>query len=83
MDSLGSFKISMSIAKSISWCRKSARSAELNNGPPEDFGERIKAIPHAKVVMAGLMDLVSFPDHDSDGRDHQRLAARFTVVPRP
>jgi putative ABC transport system permease protein len=30
----------------------------------EDFGEQIKRLPHVKQVMAGLMDVVSFPDQD-------------------
>jgi putative ABC transport system permease protein len=44
--------------------QKVGSSAELNNGLPEDFGERINGIPRVKEVMAGLMDVVSFPDHD-------------------
>ncbi len=39
-------------------------SAELNNSLPEDFGEQIQRLPHVKEVMAGLMDVVSFPDYD-------------------
>lgn len=39
-------------------------SAELNNSLPEDFGEQIQRLPHVKEVMAGLMDVVSFPDQD-------------------
>ena len=39
-------------------------SAELNNGLPDALGDRIRKLPHVAAVMGGLMDVVSFPDHD-------------------
>lgn len=37
---------------------------ELNNGLPESLGAKIAKLPNAGAVMGGLMDVVSFPDHD-------------------
>ena len=37
---------------------------QLSSGIDESLGDRIRALPEARQVIAGLMDLVSFPDHD-------------------
>ncbi len=44
--------------------QKVGSSAELNNGLPVSMTKSIENIPHVKEVMAGLMDVVSFPDQD-------------------
>ncbi|HEV3415182.1 MAG TPA: ABC transporter permease [Pirellulales bacterium] len=44
--------------------QKVGSSAELNNGVPEAMGNRIKELMPGATVMGGLMDVVSFPDHD-------------------
>ncbi len=38
--------------------------AELNNGLPADTEQKIGRIPGVGAAMGGLMDVVSFPDHD-------------------
>ncbi len=38
--------------------------AELNNGLPESLGDKIHQVPHVTDVIGGLMDVISFPDHD-------------------
>jgi len=39
-------------------------AAELNNGLPEEMEDKIAQVPGVDAVMGGLMDVVSFPDHD-------------------
>ncbi len=38
--------------------------AELNNTLPDAMEDEIRKIPNVASVMGGLMDLVSFPEHD-------------------
>jgi putative ABC transport system permease protein len=44
--------------------QKVGSGAELNNDLPEAMGYDIKTLPHAADAMAGLMDVVSFEDHN-------------------
>ncbi len=39
-------------------------STELNNGLPASMADQIRALPGVASVNGGLMDVISFPDHD-------------------
>ncbi len=37
---------------------------QLSSGIDESLGDRMRELPEVRQVIGGLMDLVSFPDHD-------------------
>ncbi len=44
--------------------QKRAGASAVDQHIPMEFGDHIKQLPHVKEVTGGLMDVLSFPEHD-------------------